>query len=281
MASRSGARSDAQAVIDRFVAACRADDRVLAAFLSGSRVTGTADAHSDFDFGLITTDRACEDFLAHCAAFVGQLGETLFVEDFGLAETVFFVLSDGTEAELRVGRETAFTQIARGPHRVLLDKTGVLSGVDFVGHAADYAEQREELRRTIMWFWHDVSHFIAAMSRGKLWWAYGQLEILRRACVNLLRLEHDFADPDVGMDCYFKVEDQVPSERLATLRETVCLMQPQAMLRAAHALVGVYKAVASPLAAAHGLSYPNALERTVLDRLDSSFSDSGAAQSGA
>jgi hypothetical protein len=38
-----------QAVLDRFVAACHADSRVVAAFLRGSHVTGLADVYSDLD----------------------------------------------------------------------------------------------------------------------------------------------------------------------------------------------------------------------------------------
>ena len=35
-----------QAVIDRFVTACQADERVVAAFLGGSYARGAADAYS-------------------------------------------------------------------------------------------------------------------------------------------------------------------------------------------------------------------------------------------
>ena len=42
-------------VLDRFVAACRADERVVAAFLSGSYAGGAADEYSDLDLGVIIT----------------------------------------------------------------------------------------------------------------------------------------------------------------------------------------------------------------------------------
>jgi predicted nucleotidyltransferase len=45
-----------QAFIDRFVAACQADERVVAAFLGGSYAKGTADAHSDIDLCVLTPD---------------------------------------------------------------------------------------------------------------------------------------------------------------------------------------------------------------------------------
>jgi hypothetical protein len=255
-------------VVARFVAACRADPRVVAAFVSGSHATGAADAHSDLDLGVITGDDALAAFLAEAEAFVGGLGDLLFFEDFGSAQTRFFVLADGTEGEVAVGAESRFSHVARGPYRVLLDETGVLDGATFVGQHPDPDDQREALRRLIVWFWHDLSHLITAIARGRLWWAYGQLEVLRRSCVNLARLRRDFADPDVGTECYYKVEQALPAEQLAPLLPAICPMEPAAMVEAARAVVRVYRALAIPLAAAHGLTYPQALERLMRERLD-------------
>ncbi|HEX6383969.1 MAG TPA: nucleotidyltransferase domain-containing protein [Anaerolineae bacterium] len=62
-------RDNHQIVIDRFVASCRADERVVAAFLGGSYARGAADEYSDLDLYLITTDRAVSiitgDILPH------------------------------------------------------------------------------------------------------------------------------------------------------------------------------------------------------------------------
>jgi predicted nucleotidyltransferase len=116
------------AAIDCFVAACRSDDRVLAAFLSGSHATGTDDMHSDIDLGLITTDATYDHFSATRAEFSKQLGKPLFLEDFDNPRTLFFILSDGTEGELAITQENSFTHMVKGPHRVLLDKKEILLG---------------------------------------------------------------------------------------------------------------------------------------------------------
>ena len=50
-----------------------------------------------------------------------------------------------------MGRESAYSEVANGPHWVLLDKTGVLEGAAFVGRHPDEDEQREELRRLVVW----------------------------------------------------------------------------------------------------------------------------------
>ena len=60
--------------LDRFVEACQTDERVAAAFLGGSYGSGAADAFSDLDLYLVTTDGAYDDFFAGREAFLGRLG---------------------------------------------------------------------------------------------------------------------------------------------------------------------------------------------------------------
>jgi lincosamide nucleotidyltransferase len=120
-----------QVVLDRFIAACQADERVVAATLYGSYARGTADEHSDLDLGLITTDEAYEAFFAGRYAFFRQLGEPAFLEDFDSTVTVFFMFPDGTEGELSIGHESDFKHGHGGVYRVLLDKKNILAGATF------------------------------------------------------------------------------------------------------------------------------------------------------
>jgi predicted nucleotidyltransferase len=257
--------SNYQAVIDRFVAACRADERVVAAFLGGSYAAGNADAHSDLDLCLITTDDAYNGFLADRGAFIRLLGEPVFLESFNRADVVFFILADGAECELAAGRESDFRGIHGGPYRTLLDTKGILDGAVFPWHTVDHAEQTETLRRLVTWFWHDLSHFITAMARGQLWWANGQLEVLRRVCVNLARLREDFS---AAADDYDKVEKAVPATRLSPLEETFCPLEHDAMLRAGFIILRFFQELASPLARAHDIPWPATLERVMVGRLE-------------
>lgn len=254
-----------QVVVDRFVEACRRDEHVLAAFLGGSYARGTADAYSDLDFGLITTDKAYDDFLAGREGFIRLLGEPALLEDFDLPNNVFFIFPDGTECELAIGQESQFEHIHIGPYKVLLDKTGVLGGAVFPQVDIDQVEQTETLRRLVYWFWHDLSHFITAMARGQLWWAYGQLEALRLQCVDLARLNENFSAEAAG---YEKVEKAIPVEQLSPLQSTFCPMEKAAMLQAVLVIVRFYQELARPLAKTHGITYPDSLERVMCDRLE-------------
>src|SRR6266481_6236990 len=257
-----------QVVMNRFVAACKADERVVAAFLSGSYARDAADAYSDFDLYLITTDEAYDDFTASREAFIRRLGEPSFLEDYhgGGADFVFFTFPDGTEVELGLGRESHFTHIHGGPYRVLLDNKGILAGAVFPWYEAAPAEQTETLRRLVSWFWHDLSHhFITTMARGQLWSAYGALEDMRLTCVNLARLRENFQAEAEG---YEKVEQAIPVEQLAPLQATFCPLEQGAMLQAALVIVRFYQDLAPLLAETHGIPYPADLDRVIYGRLE-------------
>lgn len=256
-----------QLVVQRFVAACEADPRVVAATLYGSYARGTADAHSDLDLGLITTDADFADFYTGRADWLRQLGEPLFLENFGSAVSLLFILADGTEGELSVGRAGDFTHIHGEPHQVLLDKTQLLTGCVFAQPVPGIAEQRATLQRLIDWFWHDFSHLVTALGRGQLWWAQGQIEVLRLMCVNLARLRYNFADPYVDDNEYFKVDLAIPGEQLAPLATTFCPLEAGALLQAGQQILRFYQKIAPPLAQAHGLVYPAELERVLVARL--------------
>lgn len=264
-----------RAVLDRFVSACQADARIIAAFLGGSFVSGTADIYSDLDLYLITTDGGYEDFLAERHAFIQVLGEPLFLEQFGVIHGLFFIFSDETEGELWIGRESDFLNLHEGPYRVLVDKQDILANVIFPAQPADFIEQTERLRRLISGFWHEMSHFVKAMGRQQLWFAYGQLEALRHMCVNLARLQYNFADAWVGDEPYFKIEHVFPVEQLASLRTTYCPMAYHKMLQAGLVIFRFYQDIAPSLAKTHGIIYQPILERMMTKHFERLTSQDG------
>lgn len=257
-----------QEIVDRFLAACRADDRIVAAFLGGSYAKGKADRFSDLDLFFITTDEAYPDVVAERERFVRQLGEPLFLDGFGSTHGFCFIFANGTEGDIWFGRESAYKHLHSGPCRVLLDKKGILAGQVFPAPVANQAEQIELLRQQIEWFWHDLAHFIKAMGRRQLWFAYGQIEVLRQMCVVLARLRYDFSDPYAGGgEPYFKIEHALPAKALSPLETTFCPMAYGAMLQAARVLCRFYRDVASGLAEAHNLTYQHDLERMMIGQL--------------
>jgi hypothetical protein len=254
-------------ILDRFSAICQADPSVVAAFLGGSYATGKADAHSDLDLYLITTDEAHAAFIAAKEEFIRQLDAPLFLEDWGRAHGCFFILADGTEGELWIGRVGSFAHIHGGPYRVLIDKQALLTDAEFQVHKAEPDVQRRFLRQQIMSFWHEVGHFSKALARDQAWFAYGSLEVMRRICANLARLRYNFEDPDVGDEPFFKIEQAMPVEQLALLQTTFCPLEITALRTAGLVILQFYREVATELAAAHNLLYPAELERLALEGL--------------
>jgi predicted nucleotidyltransferase len=256
-----------QDVVDRFIAACQADERIVAAFLGGSYAKDKADQFSDLDLFFITMDEAYEEFLDERESFIRLLGEPLFLEDFGATHGYLVIFSNGTEAEIWFGHESKFKDIYEGPYKVLLDKKDILAGEVFPIHVADQAKQIEILRQQIDWFWHELSHFIKAMGRRQLWFAYGQLEVMRQICVNLARLRYNFSDAYVGEEPYFKVEQALPMEQLSLLQPTYCSMEYEPMLQAARVICRFYQDVAPSMAKAYNLTYQTDLERMMMSQM--------------
>ena len=257
-----------QEFVSRFIQACQADDRIVAAFLGGSNVKGKADEYSDIDLTVITTDDSYEEFCDQRRSFLGSLGEVVYLEDFDIPDLVLFILSDGIEGELNSGSESRLDHIHSGLFHVLLDKKNILTEADFPERQPDPSKQIKKLQSNIFGFWHEVSHFITAMGRGHLWWAQGQVEAMRSICVNLVRLQHNFSDDGVGEEPYFKVEYALPVENLAPLEDTFGPLEKKAILQSAMRILEFYLQIAPPLAQSRGNFYPHGLERVMRDRLE-------------
>ena len=260
-----GSPANHDAVLARFVEVCSSDPRIIAAFLEGSIVTGKADAYSDIDLCLIAEDDAYDAVLADRAAIIRRLGDPIFLESFGNEAITFFILSDGIEGELSFGRESGLDEVIHGPYRALLDRRGILGSAEVASPETDPTTQAEELRRILYWFWHDLSHFTAALGRGHLWWAAGQLEALRRYCVNLARIEQGV---DAQDEPYEKLDQAISTTELGALRSTFPPMEHEPMLHAGLDLLTFYRERAPRVAREHGLTYPLELERLMSGRLE-------------
>ena len=252
-------------LIDRFVEWCTNDERILAAFLGGSLARDHADAFSDVDLCVITRDDAFDDVVAERMVLIERVGRPVFVEDWGSSNMVSFVLADGTEAEIFFGREGALDDLRPGRHRTLFDRDGILEGVTFDRERAEPRELEDVLRRTLSWFWHELSHFVKAVGRDQLWWAAGQLEALRDHCVNLVRIEQGM---EAGEEPYWKLDEEVRVAALEPLEGTFVPMEREALLSAGHILVSFFRERAPRVAAAYGLAYPTELDRLMVKRLD-------------
>jgi predicted nucleotidyltransferase len=257
-----------QTIMDRFITACQADERVATALLVGSYVKGLADEHSDLDLYLVTRDADYKNFIADRSKFILELGQPLFMEDFDRPDFFFLIFPDGSEVEISFGPESRLSELLNEPYKVLLDKKNIMEGIVPREREVNAKEQREKLRRLIYWFWHELSHFTIALARRELLWAQGQLGALRLYCINLVRLQNDFSDQEVGEEGYFKIEKAIPVEQLSALRDTYPPMEEAAMLESAKVIVRFFRNIATNLASTYGIAYPEQLDKVIVEKLE-------------
>ena len=221
---------------------------------------------------MIVRDTAYDEVIAGRDALARTVGEILFLEDFGNDNMAFVILADGTELEFNYFAEGDLDKIRSGPHRVLLDKEGILANRAFPLPETDRTAQVESLREVLLWFWHDVGHFATAVGRGQLWWAAGQLEQLRAYCVNLIRIEQGGGAED---EPYWKLDDEVATASLDALRATFVPLERDALLRAAGDALAFFHERAPNIAEVFGLPYPAELDRLVGGHLERMIDASG------
>jgi hypothetical protein len=185
---------------------------------------------------------------------------------------VFFVLDDGTEGEIFFGSRSRLAELEPGPHRVLFDPDAILDGVTFEGERADPAEQDQVLREALVWFWHDLRHFLAAIGRNELWWAAGQVEALRAYCLNLVRIERGVW---AGDEPYEKFDRTVGTDAIQALASTFVPIEREAMWDAAARILSFHRERGPKVAAAHGEKYPMELAELMTRRFDEARGTSG------
>lgn len=256
-----------RALTGRLIEAGTADRRISAGFLGGSRARGEADEFSDVDVSLVVDDDAYEQLVSEKGAFVRRLGEPLFAEDFGNEGILFVIFADGVELELNLARRSELATLRPGPHEPLFDPDGILSGLPSEYEELDRTAQVDRLRRILFWFWHDVGHFTAAVGRGQLWWAAGQLEQLRGLCVDLVRIGEGVAVEED--DPYWKLDAEISSnDRIGELRSTFVPLELDAILGSGRSVLAFFRRTAPEIARANALRYPIELDRLVGGHLD-------------
>jgi predicted nucleotidyltransferase len=258
--------ASAEDPIARFRDACAADERISAAFVGGSVARDEADRYSDLDLCVVVPDASFDDVFTDRAAIVAKLGTPLFVEDWGdEAPEVFVMLADGTDVEINFVRESRLTRIEVGPIRSLVDRRGLLDGLELPIRSPSREDLAAELCQTLAWFWHDVGHFITAAGRSEIWWAAGQIEALRGYCVNLVREAQGVRKET---EPFWKIDADASTDALEELRSTFVGPDLDAMIAAARELVAFFGAHGRRAALAYAVEYPEELEGLLRRRLD-------------
>jgi hypothetical protein len=185
-----------RAAVERFRGACADDPLVVAAFLGGSLAAGTADEVADLDVYAVTREDDYEAFFDRVPAFIRSWGDPVFLETarnfegFGF-DMVHFVFADGVGGELALGHTGNFRSLHGGAYEVLVDKSGLLAGVEFPLYEPSEEERSAVSEHALGWFWVDVLGLAKELERGHLWDAQLYLGQMRRRCAVLLGDERE------------------------------------------------------------------------------------------
>jgi hypothetical protein len=244
-----------ESAVSRFRDACQREELIVAAFLGGSLAAGIADEASDVDIYAVTRVADYELLFRRRSTFVDSwaqpllLLETLNFEGLGF-DMLHFVLDDGVHGELALGHADNFRAMHGGPHRVLVDKVGLLNGVTFAKYTPSASERRQDAERALNWFWLDLIQFRKQRYRQHLVAMAAQLTRMRARCNQLLAVARD---QDLNID-WASFGDR--------LEEAVQIDDPAA---ACHAIVEIHQELGIRVASYFGLPYPTAVA-TLLSR---------------
>lgn len=254
--------------VDAFATAAESDSRVVASFIGGSYADGTWDAHSDLDLYVIVEDDEYESFFHDRRHLLESMGQLVLAEDFGGFgfDLIVFMLANGVEGELGLGRRSGFTHIHGGAIRTLFDRYDILAGVEFDLSRPDRAQRARSIQRTVAWFWRQMSLFATAATRGLPWTSYGYLQQARSEALDLVWW---MDAPDAWPGGFEKLERLPGTTRASPLQAAFPGLDLEEQLDASEVLAGF---VAREGRNAHeGLDtpYPDRLEETVRTKLGS------------
>jgi predicted nucleotidyltransferase len=115
---------------------CEREPLVVAAFLGGSYAAGRAREDSDVDVYVVARAEEYASLWSLRHELIRRWGDPEWLEDVpnfeGLGfDMVRFRLADGVDGEIAFGHIENLTAMHGGPYEVLIDRIGVLEGVEF------------------------------------------------------------------------------------------------------------------------------------------------------
>ncbi|MEU7168237.1 aminoglycoside 6-adenylyltransferase [Streptomyces morookaense] len=261
-------------------ARARPDIRAVLRTGSRARRDGTADAVSDHDIELYTTD---PEQYADSDAWVGALGPVLV--SVGLegpwdnpARLVFF--EDGVKADFQVLPVSRLAEMAaaglddvhvRG-YEVLFERDGAAAGLPAAPGRPPAAElpDAREFHELCAEFWFETAHLPRCLARGELWVAKSRdwtakellLTMIEWHALTRYGAEHDVWYGGTRMRRWAApgVWDRLP--------ETFGGFTAEDILRGARATADLFAELAREVAGAHGFPYPEKAERAIRPALD-------------
>lgn len=249
-----------EAVIDALTGAARADDRIAAAWLQGSRADGTADAFSDIDYYVAIPDEAFDAFdkLSFINAVCDVLVHVPLFGQYGVA----CLLEGPVKLDFFAERLSAASHIPRPAVKKLVEKTPLVLKTGWEPSRQEVAAQIESTIRTTL----QGASWPVRLLRRDQWMthAYSELMLIHNVIVPLMLVQHDaraFHRNAMTRERLLTEEqraevDAITQEVLGALAARSPQASQAAHLRIADAIGREGRAAC----AAYGLEYPEAAD---------------------
>jgi predicted nucleotidyltransferase len=252
-----------QAVVERLTEAARADERVLAAWLQGSRADGTADDFSDIDFYVAVADDAYQVF--DKLAFIASAAPVLVHLELPAIGGVVCLLAGPVKLDFFAERASAVEGRPRPAVQVLMDKGGVAAGLSagWTPDERDVARQVDELLRLTF---QGATWPVRLLKREQwLTHAFSELSLLHGTVLPLILVQRDprafHRNPMTRERLLSEPErrelDELAGDVLRALADRSLPAAYRAHLRIVEALSRAGRAACAQF----GLAYPEAAER--------------------
>jgi Streptomycin adenylyltransferase len=246
------------ALLERVVAALKADRRVRAAFLRGSFYSGRPDAYSDIDVFAVVEPADVEPFCAQARTMLAHADHVVSISAVVTTPTQLRVLFPGP-LRLDLTVVTPETLPLYLGWRVLFDDHDLLKHRTRIA-ATHGALLPEHVAALCDEFWWNIFMSISWLKRGHIWMALRTLDIGRSGLTQLLRWRRDPAHPYehfVDLERHLTVEDQ------QALAQTLSTYDLRSAVMALLAAADAFDPAAREVAARVGAEYPAELAQTV------------------
>lgn len=252
-----------EAVIARLTQVAHDDERIVAAWLQGSRADGSADDFSDIDLYLAVRDDAYASF--DKLAFIEQAAPVLVHAGIGGLNAVVCLLEGPVKLDFFVERASASPELPRPAVLPLVDKTGLAARLK-TGWQPDDRAVAAQIDALVRGTFQGASWPVRLLRRGQwMTHAFSELTLIHSMIVPLMLVQRDpraFARNPMTRERLISDDerrgvDALAGEVLRALAGRSLAAAYDAHLR----ILDVLSPVARAACAAHGLAYPDAAEQ--------------------
>lgn len=178
-----------ETVLEKLIEVAEADDRVVAAWLQGSRADGSADPFSDIDFYIAISDEAYDSF--NRLEFIEQAANVLVHAELPGNLGVVCLLEGPVKLDMLVEKASAVGQTKRPAAKMLIDKGNVESKLitGWTPTHEDVANGVDQLLRTTF---QGASWPIRLLRRGQwMTHTYSEMTLIHSVIVPLMLAPSD------------------------------------------------------------------------------------------